>query len=146
LTPVETIVASSSLSSIPSMSVTESTSSKPKPFDGHGQHSLIPIHLCSGNSYVVASMQLMSTTFRRVDGSVSGIRAFRPDLVPAKHGISRSTPTSETTSYELSSSRTFDVLVPSLKALRELQCGRPAQFRGIYANESETQLRGRLCN
>jgi hypothetical protein len=91
-------------------------------------------------------MQLMSTTFRRVDGSVSGIRALRPDLVSAKHVTSRSTPTSATTSYEPSSSRTFDDLVPSLKALRELHSVRRAYPCSIYAYESGTQLRGRLCN
>lgn len=63
------------------MSVIVSTSSEPTPFDGLDRHSLIPIHFCSGNSYVVASMQLMSTTFRRVDGSVSRNRTFRPDPV-----------------------------------------------------------------
>jgi hypothetical protein len=91
-------------------------------------------------------MQLMSTTFRRVDGSVSGIRVFRPDLVSAKHVTSRSTPTSETTFCELSLSRTFDDLVLSLKALRELQFGRRAHSLMIYADESGIQLRGRLCN
>jgi hypothetical protein len=91
-------------------------------------------------------MQLMSTTFRRVDGSVSRNRTFRPDLVPAKHDTSRSTPTSETTSYELSLSRTFDDLVLSLKALRELQSGRRAYYLMTYADELGTQLRGRLRN
>ena len=36
---------------------------------GNAPDSMTSVH--SGQSYVVASMQLMSTTFRRVDGAVS---------------------------------------------------------------------------